>query len=314
MKTRVFIDGSEGTTGLRIRDRLQSRNDIELLLIDSELRKDKAERARISNAADIVFLCLPDAAAREAAENITGAKVIDASTAHRTTDGWAYGFPELSKERRDAIRDSAKIAVPGCHASGYIAAIYPLVAAGVLPGDYPLTCHSITGYSGGGKAMIDEYRADSRDKKYDTPRQYALTQRHKHLPEIKHVCGLSRTPMLNPVVCDYYEGMLLTVPLHLHLLSKNVTARDIREILCKHYSAAKLIDVLPFGGEGLVSDGTIDAAGLAGSDRMEILVCGHEEQAIIVARFDNLGKGASGAAVQCMNISCGLDELTGLEL
>lgn len=309
---KVFIDGSEGTTGLRIADRLAGRDDIELLGIAPELRKDEAERARISNMADIVFLCLPDAAAKEAVRHIDGPCVIDASTAHRTSPGWAYGFPELSEGHRESILKSKRIAVPGCHASGFIAAVYPLVAAGVLPRNYPLTCHSITGYSGGGKGMIAQYQAADRPEKLNSPVQYALGQRHKHLPEMRHVCGLDVNPVLNPIVCDYYEGMMVTVPLHTGMMERAIDAQEIWAVYFQHYLGQQLVKVLPFSGGGVLADGTTEAGALAGLDTMEIIVCGHEEHAVIIVRFDNLGKGASGAAVQCMNLVCGFEETAGL--
>ncbi|GHU60368.1 N-acetyl-gamma-glutamyl-phosphate reductase [Clostridia bacterium] len=314
MKPKIFIDGAEGTTGLRIHDRLSARGDIELLAIEPALRKDAAERERISKLADVVFLCLPDAAAREAAGRVGSARVIDASTAHRTSEGWAYGFPELSPEHRSAIAGSRYTAVPGCHATGFISAVYPLRRAGILPADYPLTCHSLTGYSGGGKAMIREYESESRPGSYDTPRLYALEQKHKHLPEMRAVCGLEFPPVFNPIVCDFYSGMSVAVPLHTRLFAKKVTALNIWEILSEHYAGERLVTVLPFGGEGALSDGTAEAGAMAGTDRLELLVAGNDDRAVVVTRLDNLGKGSSGAAVQCMNICCGFDETEGLAM
>ncbi len=312
MKPKVFIDGAEGTTGLRIADRLSEREDIELLSIERELRKDAARKLELYDRADIVFLCLPDDASREAVGKITKARVIDASTAHRTQPGWAYGFPELSRGHREAVAKSRHIAVPGCHATGFITSVYPLVASGVLPADYPLTCHSITGYSGGGKSMIAAYTAEDRDSALDTPRQYALGQKHKHQPEMQAVCALAYLPMINPIVSDYYSGMSVTVPLHTRLMSHRATARDIWSILSEHYAGEPLITVLPFGGGEAAPEGFANAGALTGLDRLELLVAGSDDQAVVIARFDNLGKGASGAAVQCMNIVCGFDETAGL--
>ena len=312
MKPKIYIDGKEGTTGLQIYERLGSRDDIELLLIDEDKRKDTEERKKFLNAADIVFLCLPDAAAREAVTLIENdrTRVIDASTAHRTAEGWDYGFAELSAERRAAIAQSKRVANPGCHATGLIASVYPLIQMGLMPADYPLTVFSLTGYSGGGKKMIAEYEGEGRDTKLDSPRIYGLNLHHKHLPEMQKVCGLTYPPVFCPVVDDYYKGMAGTIQLHNALLTGHPSAQDICDKLAAYYEGQKLVTVAPFGGE----DPMIAANTLAGKDSLQLIVCGHEEQTIVTALSDNLGKGASGAAVQNMNIMLGLDETTGLSL
>ena len=306
MKPKVYIDGKEGTTGLQIYDRLSGRDDIELLLIDEDKRKDTEERRKFLNAADIVFLCLPDAAAKEAVSLIENenTRVIDASTAHRTNPDWDYGFAELSKAHRMAIADSKRVANPGCHASGFISSVYPLVARDVVPADFAFTCSSLTGYSGGGKKMIAEYEDENRDLKHDSERIYGLNLRHKHLPEMEYVCGLMQPPVFVPVVGDFYKGMATTVML------PGLDAERVHEALLEHYKEQKLVTVAPLGGDEPV----IYANTLAGHDSLRLIVCGHEEQTIVTALFDNLGKGASGAAVQNMNIMLGLDETTGLTL
>lgn len=312
----VFIDGAEGTTGLRLANRLEERSDITLLRIDPELRKDPAERARLSNAADVVFLCLPDAASREAITGITNPDtiVIDTSTAHRTLDDWAYGLPELSDAHRAKVTASKRIASPGCHASGFIVLTYPLIAADILPADYPFAVHSVTGYSGGGKSLIAKYEDVNRPAGYHAPRQYALGQKHKHQPEMQKIAGTAYPPVFNPIIGDFYAGMVVTVPLNLRLLNKPMDAAGLHEFLAAHYAGQKVIKVRPFGAEAEEEGGMIGADTLAGLDSMEIFVCGHDEQAVLIARYDNLGKGASGAAIQCMNIACGCDEACGLNL
>ena len=309
--TKVFIDGREGTTGLRIQERLSARNDITLLDIASEDRKKLEVKARLYKEADIVFFCLPDAAAKEAAglvpEDVT---VIDTSTAHRVAPGWAYGFAELSKGHRSAIAEGKRIANPGCHASGFISLVYPLTAAGVLPIDYPLTCYSLTGYSGGGRKMITQYEAPDRDTELDSPRQYGLSQAHKHLPEMQKITGLEYAPSFCPIVSDYYAGMEVTVPLHTRLMNGKPSKMYIYDILSKHYAGSKLVKVLCTEEDPKF----FGSNNMAGRDSMEILVTGNDERVLLISRFDNLGKGASGAAIQCMNISMGLDETTGLVL
>ena len=307
--TKIFIDGREGTTGLRIQQRLENRKNIELLALPENLRKDPAARQDAINAADIAFLCLPDAAAKESAalagDSVT---IIDASTAHRVNPDWAYGFPELSAAHRAAIAGGKRIANPGCHASGFIALAYPLVQAGILPANYPIACHSLTGYSGGGKKMIAEYEGEGRDPELDSPRQYGLTQVHKHLPEMQHVCSLAQPPLFSPIVADYYAGMEVTLPLHAKFLSGAFTLKQVHEAMADHYAGQKLVKVLPFGE----APAFCGSNNLAGRDSMEILVTGNDERILLISRFDNLGKGASGAAIQNMNIALGLDETEGL--
>lgn len=301
---KVFIDGSAGTTGLRIREMLGKRTDISLISLPEQLRKDVAARKEAINASDVTFLCLPDDAAREAVLLVENPDtvVIDASTAHRTAAGWAYGFPELSAAHRAAIAQGKRIANPGCYASGFIALVYPLVKAGLVAPDYPFVCHAVSGYSGAGKKGIAEYEAENRPPLYDTPRLYALSLSHKHLPEMKAVCGLSRMPVFNPYVCDYYCGMTVNVPLFADLLVKKTAAADIRALLAEHYAESAFLSV------GEEESGYISANTLNETNRMEILVNGNDERILLTARFDNLGKGASGAAIQNMNIALGLDE------
>jgi len=306
--TKVFIDGREGTTGLRITERLSARNDIELLLIDEALRKNPEARREMINKSDITFLCLPDAAAKEAvAMADERVRIIDASTAHRTLPNWAYGFAELSAAHRRAIETGNRIAVPGCHASGFNALVYPMVASGMMGADYPVTCHSVTGYSGGGKKMIAQYQDDGRDEELSSPRQYGLTQMHKHLKEMQFVPKLSQAPIFNPIVADYYAGMVVTVPVFTSLLSGKPALVDIKKMFSDHYAGQKMVRVVEDDAPAFLG-----ANNLAGRDCMEILIAGNDDRVLLTARFDNLGKGASGAAVQCMNIALGLDETTGL--
>lgn len=311
---RVFIDGAEGTTGLRLHERLRGREDISLIKIDPEKRKDAAERARISNAADVVFLCLPDAAAREAVQGIVNPRtiIIDASTAHRTNPDWAYGLPELSKAHREAIAAAKRIAVPGCHASGFLSLVYPLVAGGILPADYPLTCHSLTGYSGAGKSAIAAYAAPDRPASFAFPRQYALSLTHKHLPEMQTIAKLRYEPLFNPIIDNFYAGMEVTVPIHSRLLTQPMNAERLHTCFAEYYTGQRFIRVQELGSQERCEGGMIDAGALAGLDYVQIFVTGREDQVNLIARFDNLGKGASGAAIQCMNIACGLDEANGL--
>ena len=304
--TKVFIDGSAGTTGLRIVQRLSGRKDLTLLTLSEALRKDPGARRGMMNQADVVFLCLPDKAAMEAVplvENPATA-VIDTSTAHRTAGGWAYGFPELSEAHRSAVRRDKRIANPGCHASGFIASVYPLVSHGVVPKDFPLTAYSLTGYSGGGKSLIAEYEDPNRDPRHESHRIYGTSLTHKHLPEMQKVCGLTRPPVFSPVLGDFYAGMATTV------LLPGFDAAKVWECLQDHYSGERLVTVAPLGGDEAV----IYADTLAGKDTMRLLVSGHEDQTMVTALFDNLGKGASGAAIQNMNILLGFDEATGLNL
>ncbi|MBR3314803.1 MAG: N-acetyl-gamma-glutamyl-phosphate reductase [Atopobiaceae bacterium] len=309
-KTKVYIDGQAGTTGLQIFDRIGSREDLELLRIDEDKRHDLDERRKFINAADIVFLCLPDEGAREAVSLVENPEtcIIDASTAHRTAEGWTYGFPELSAEQRAAITSSKRIANPGCHATGFISTVAPLVQAGIIPVDYPLTCHSLTGYSGGGKRMIASYEAAERPESLSAPGLYGLTLRHKHLPEMQKVCGLEHAPVFMPVVDDYYKGMATSVMLHNRLLAGSPSASEVREALAQHYAGQRFVSVMPFDS----AQATLYANELAGTNELHIVVCGNDEHTTVTALFDNLGKGASGAAVQNMNIALDIDEATGL--
>lgn len=314
MAYKVFIDGKEGTTGLKIMERFAGRTDIEILPISEELRKDPAERQRLMNASDFTFLCLPDAAAVESAALCTSShtRIIDASTAHRTNPAWAYGFPELDKSFREKIASSNRVANPGCYASGSIAITYPLVKSGIMPRDYPVVVHAVSGYSGAGKKAIAQYEAEGRDPALDSPRLYALTQAHKHLPEMKIIPGLEYEPIFNPYVCDYFQGMTVTVGLHSRLLSKKVTAANVQEMFAEHYDGCRFVHVAPLMGEGVLPEAFIPANTLAGTNDMQVFVYGNDDRIMVTTRFDNLGKGASGSAVQCMNIMMGIDEATGL--
>ncbi len=314
MAYKIFIDGKEGTTGLKIYERFSGRKDIELILIDEDKRKDPAARAECINASDITFLCLPDAASREAVSLCANpnTRIIDASTAHRTNPDWAYGFPELSADHRAKIISSKRVAVPGCYASGFISLVYPLVKHGIIAPDYPLVCHAVSGYSGAGKKAIAQYEDPGRNPELDSPRQYALTQEHKHLPEMKAVCGLAAEPIFNPYVCDYFSGMTVTVPLYGRLLVKKMGAAAVREQLAAHYDGCRFVKVAPLMGEGVLPEAFIPANTLSGTNNMQIFVYGNDDRICLCSRFDNLGKGASGAAVQCMNIMMGIDEGTGL--
>lgn len=305
--TKVFIDGSAGTTGLRIRQRLSGRKDLSLMTLPEDLRKDPSARQEALNTADISFLCLPDAAAVEAVSLATSpsAVIIDTSTAHRTADGWVYGFPELTGLRKK-IAASKRIANPGCHASGFIALVAPLMEAGLLKADVRLSCFSLTGYSGGGKKMIAEYEAEERSALLDAPRQYGLSQSHKHLPEMAKICGLEHAPVFCPVVAPYYAGMEVTVPLT--PADTDAGPDQIREVYRAYYTSG-----LVTFHDSPDESGFLSAGAMAGRDDMEIGVFGNEERILLVSRFDNLGKGASGAAIQNMNLALGLDEAAGLE-
>ena len=308
---KVFIDGSAGTTGLKIFERFQNRADLELLTIPEADRKNLDARIAKVCEADISFLCLPDAASREICEQLPQTvRLLDTSTAHRTLPDWVYGLPELSKERRAAVAAANRVAVPGCHATGFITLAAPLVSMGIAAPDYPFTAHSVTGYSGGGKSMIAAYEAEDRPGTYDSPRQYALGQKHKHLPEMQKITGLAYPPVFNPIVADYFSGMVVTVPLHTRLLQKPMTPEDVTKAFADYYGGQRFIHVMPYGQ--LPEDGTMDANSLAGTNDLEIYIAGTSEQIVLISRFDNLGKGASGAAVQCMNLMLGLPEDTGL--
>jgi len=313
-KTKIFIDGSEGTTGLRIYERFEKREDIELLPIASELRKDAKERKRLINASDITFLCLPDAAARESVSLVENpeVRVIDTSTAHRTEEGWAYGFPELSKDHEEALKKGKRVAVPGCHATGFISLVYPLIAGGILAADYPVAAFSLTGYSGGGKKMIAEYEAKDRHKDLSAPREYALTQQHKHLKEMKKITGLSREPLFSPIVADYYSGMVVSVPLYTEFLKEYKNPEEVQKYFAEYYKDKKFIRVED--GTKELYGGMLSGCRLSGWDGLMIYITGNEERIVLSAQFDNLGKGASGAAIQCLNIMLGCEEDKGLNL
>ena len=313
MKYAVYVDGQEGTTGLRINEYLAQRADIEVLRIDADKRKDAAERARLLNAADVAYLCLPDAAKRAAAPRITNPRtcLIDASTAHRTAPGWAFGLPELARGQRAAIRESKRIANPGCHASAFILAVRPLVDAGLLPADALVTATSITGYSGGGKSMIAEYEAGGNPKLI-APRPYALGLAHKHLPEMMAHTGLTTAPVFMPIVSSFYKGLAVTVPLHLSQLRAGTTPQQVRDALAAHYEGERFIHVKPLRDADTLAVGFFDVQACNDTNNVDLFVFGSEQQILVMARLDNLGKGASGAAVQSMNVHLGVEESLGL--
>jgi len=308
---KLFIDGSAGTAGLRIHGRLAGREGVELITLSGEDRKNTDCRREALNACDVAVLCLPDKASIEAVGLIENphVRVIDTSTAHRVDPDWAYGFPELSPDFRRRIAGGMRVASPGCHAGGFVALVYPLVEAGILPASALLTCHSVTGYSGGGKKMIAQYEAEGRDGALSSPRQYGLSQIHKHLPEMKGIPGLQFDPVFCPIVADYLCGMVVTVPLHKSQLSNGADLHTIREILRAKYTGpvVKYTDNLDEGG-------FIAANTLADTDLMEVTAVGNDERILLASRFDNLGKGASGAALQCLNIMLGEPETKGLIL
>ncbi len=313
--TKVYIDGQAGTTGLKLFDRIKDRDDIELLMIDPAKHRDNAERARLINESDVTFLCLPDAASIEAVSFVENpeTRIIDASTAHRTNPDWAYGFPELSPAHRERILTAKRVAVPGCYASGFAAIVYPMIQSGFLPKDYPLTCHAVSGYSGAGKGAIAVYESDDRPAEFDSPRQYALGLTHKHLPEMQKVSGLDFPPVFNPLVCDYYAGMVVSVPLHRRLLNGKPSIEQIHEMFEKHYDGQRFVKVRALQGADVLENGFLPANTLAGTNLLEIFVCGNDERILLASRLDNLGKGASGAALQCFNLMTGAPEETGLE-
>ncbi|MCM1529049.1 MAG: N-acetyl-gamma-glutamyl-phosphate reductase [Alistipes sp.] len=313
---KVYIDGQEGTTGLKIMERFQGRDDIDIVRIAEDKRKDPAERARLINSADYVFLCLPDDASREAVSFIDKdndhVRIIDASTAHRTNPAWAYGFPELSAAHREKIRTSNRVAVPGCYASGFAAIVYPLVHNGIIPAEHPVFAYATSGYSGAGKKAIAVYESDEKPFEFGSPRQYALSQQHKHLPEMQAVSGLTYKPMFNPIVCDYFSGMVVSVPIQTRTLANAVTAEQVHEMYRKHYEGAKMVEVMPHMSLEEQKSFFLASNTLSGQNKLEVHVFGDDEQILLCARLDNLGKGASGAAVQCLNIMMGIDETTGL--
>ena len=312
MTTKVFVDGQEGTTGLRIHDYLAARRDIEVLRIDADKRKDPAERARLLNAADVAFLCLPDAASREAAAMVTNPRtcLIDASTAHRTVPGWAYGLPELAPGQRETIRASKRIANPGCHASAFILLLRPLVDAGLVPARTVVAATSITGYSGGGKKMIEQYEALPAEPALASPRPYGLSLAHKHLPEMAAHTGLAQPPLFQPIVANFYKGLSVSVPLSLAALG--TTAEKLQYAFEAHYAGERFVRVMPLRDAATLEAGFFDVQGCNDTNRVDIFVFASDTQAVVMARLDNLGKGASGAAVQAMNVHLGLDEALGL--
>ena len=313
MKTRVFVDGQEGTTGLRIHEYLAQREDIEVLRIEPDKRKDPAERARLLNAADVAFLCLPDAAAKEAAALVTNPKtcLIDASTAHRTAPGWVFGLPELASQQRAALRASKRIANPGCHASAFILLLRPLVDAGLVPAALPISASSITGYSGGGKKMIEQYQAGG-DARLTSPRPYGLKLAHKHIPEMMAHTGSRVKPAFLPIVSNFYKGLAVSVPLHFSQLKPGTDGPALREALAAHYAGERFVQVMPLSDPATLEYGFIDVQACNDTNRCDLFVFADDRQAVLVARLDNLGKGASGAAVQSMNVHLGVDEGLGL--
>jgi len=313
-KHTVFVDGQEGTTGLRIHEYLAKRSDIELLKIDADRRKDAAERARLLNTADVAFLCLPDAAAKEAVALVTNPKtcVIDASTAHRVAPGWVFGIPELAPGQREALKKAKRIANPGCHSTAFIALLRPLVDAGIVEPFLPVTATSITGYSGGGKKMIEEYQAAGREPQLDAPRPYGLKLSHKHVPEMMAYTGLTTKPVFMPIVGPFYKGLALSVPLQLAHLKPGTDGAALVRALERHYEGERFIRVMPLSDPALTEPNFFDVQGSNDTNRIDIFVFTDATQAILIAREDNLGKGASGAAVQCMNLHLGCDEGLGL--
>ena len=315
MKTKIFIDGSEGTTGLRIYERFEGRNDVELLKISSELRKDVNERKRLINESDITFLCLPDVAARESVSLVENdnVRIIDTSTAHRTEEGWAYGFAELSEGHREAIKNGKRIAVPGCYATGFISLVYPMIAKGIMPADYPVSAFGLSGYSGAGKKVIAAYEDKERPVDFDAPREYALTQEHKHLKEMQKITGLVKTPLFSPIICDYYSGMVMSVPLYTDMLQGKQTVESVHKMFSEFYAGEEFIKVMPLDAEAGVGN-MLAGNACSGWDGLRIFVTGNEDRIILSSQFDNLGKGASGAAIQCLNIMLGCNEDKGLNL
>lgn len=315
MAYKIFVDGQEGTTGLQINERLQNRKDLEILKIDPDKRKDMQERKKLLNEADIVFLCLPDDAARESVSLVENdrTRVIDASTAHRTNEDWAYGMPELGPHFREKIRTSKRVSVPGCYATGFNMLMHPLIKEGIVPRDYPVTCHAISGYSGAGKKMIAKYEDEGPlDDSMKSPRFYAMGLQHKHIPEMLKYSGLEQPPLFTPIIAAYYKGMTVAVPLYSRLLPGKNSAECVCGSLADFYKGQQFIKVFPYGTEGNLVNGFLSATGCNGTNMLEIFVGGNDDHILLTARLDNLGKGASGAAVQCMNIILGIDEATGL--
>lgn len=310
----VYVDGQYGTTGLKIKDYLSRHQRVQVLSIDYEKRRDSEIRKKYMNEADVVFLCLPDQAAKEAVKLVENSKtrIIDASSAHRVDDGWVYGIPELCPTQRDEIKASKRVSVPGCHATAAILALSPLVKGGIIPRNYPASIFSVTGYSGGGKEVIAKYESGTRDRYFDIPRHYALNLNHKHLPEIQKYAGLDDKPTLIPVICDYYKGLAVSIPLAANRLAENHSPEELRHFLSNYYSGEKFVNVMLDETEGLLEDGSFDITACNDTNRAELFVLGNEERVVLMTRLDNLGKGASGAAIQCMNIMLGIPEQIGL--
>ncbi|OGO32221.1 MAG: N-acetyl-gamma-glutamyl-phosphate reductase [Chloroflexi bacterium RBG_16_56_11] len=314
-KNTVFVDGQHGTTGLKIRERLHGRTDIDVIEIAEEKRKDPETRKKLMNEADIVFLCLPDDAARESVSLIknSSVRVIDGSTAHRLAEGWVYGLPELKKEQRTLIKKSRRIAVPGCHATGFVLMLYPLIAEGIVPPDYPVSSHAVAGYSGGGKAMISDYENGNAPDFIKNPRPYSLGLNHKHLPEMTRIAGLTRPPVFAPTVVNVYNGEIISIPLLTGHLKKRLSAADIREVLARYYAGERFVRVIPYPPDDYLKNGFMTFTDCNGTNNLDIFVFGNEDRILLSGRFDNLGKGASGAAIQDMNLVLGLPETQGLE-
>jgi N-acetyl-gamma-glutamyl-phosphate reductase len=314
MGIQVFVDGQEGTTGLQIHELLARRTDIEVLRIAADLRKDNAERARLLNAADVAFLCLPDVAAREAVSLVTNPKtcVIDASTAHRVDPAWVFGLPELAPDQRERLRRTKRISNPGCHSTGFILLVRPLVDAGLVSADVRLTATSITGFSGGGRKMIEQYQSQAHPQRLNSPRPYGLGLAHKHVPEMQVQSALRNRPIFMPIVANFYKGLAVSVPLHLGVLAKPVDPRQLHDALRQRYAGERFVRVMPFADTAVLDEGYFDVQACNDSNRCELFVFANGDQAVLMARLDNLGKGASGAAVQSMNVHLGLDEGLGL--
>jgi len=315
MKKTVFVDGQHGTTGLKIHEYLNTRKDIEVIEIPEDKRKDPETKQRLLNDVDIVFLCLPDDAARESVSLIknNSVRIIDGSTAHRTSEGWIYGLPELKKEQRALITKSRRLTVPGCHAAGFILMLHPLIAQGIISPNYPVTCHAIAGYSGGGKTMISNYENENTPDYIKNPRPYSLALNHKHLPEMMKMVGLSRPPVFSPTVIDVYHGEIISIPLVVESLEKHLSATDIRETLAAYYADEYFVKVMPYPPDDYLKNGFLTFSDCNGTNNLEIFVFGNEGRILLSARYDNLGKGASGTAIQNMNLMLGFPETTGLE-
>lgn len=311
MRFTVFIDGQEGTTGLNLQDTLAQRSDIELLQIDAAVRKDRDARRKLLNEADLVFLCLPDAAARESVSLVTNphTRIIDTSTAFRTNESWAYGLPEIHRQR-ECIRSATYVSVPGCHATGFILSLRPLIDAAIIPRDYPISCTSITGYSGAGRSGIEEYenKALADSKQLHVPRPYSLQRNHKHIPEMQLLTGLAYEPSFTPIKASFKQGIATSIPLFSRLLQRRTTAREIHGTLSDYYEGEPFVRVMPFDSQAYLDEGNFPITACNNTNRLELFVFGHDDKINIMARYDNLGKGASGAAIQNLNLMLGREE------